>query len=196
MIRQLRQFNLSRLRLAGGIDLAISGFEPRSVSSRGVSTAPFATYKFPPRPDASAVSDTIPLFYIGRNRNGVWVVRAADGRSGSLFLLKRSALRFARSQSEPAGCAMMFLAEPIELDIDNQGSRCAGPMSTIEKAARRAPVVGAFLGSAVAAWRRFAAYVSHALASERRHRAAIEHELFGDQYRLTSKNDDDLPVVR
>jgi hypothetical protein len=166
MIRQLRQFNLSRLRLAGGIDLAISGFEPRSVSSRGVSTAPFATYKFPPRPDASAVSDTIPLFYIGR------------------------------SQSEPAGCAMMFLAEPIELDIDNQGSRCAGPMSTIEKAARRAPVVGAFLGSAVAAWRRFAAYVSHALASERRHRAAIEHELFGDQYRLTSKNDDDLPVVR
>ena len=36
----------------------------------------------------------------------------------------------------------------------------------------------------------------HAQAGECRHRTAIERELFGDRYRLSSKNDDDLPVVR
>jgi hypothetical protein len=99
---------------------------------------PSSVYKFPLRPDATIVSATIPLFYIGRNSNGVWVVREADGRSGGLFLLKQSALRFARRQSEPAGCAMMFLAEPFELDIENQGTRYADPVSAIENAARHA----------------------------------------------------------
>jgi hypothetical protein len=195
VIRQLKQFNLSRLRLAGGIDLAVSGFEPRSVSTRGAFAAPSSVYKFPPRPDATIVSETIPLFYIGRNSNGIWVVREADGRSGGLFLLKQSAQRFARRQSEPAGCAMMFLAEPFELDIENQGTCYADPVSAIENAARHAPLVGVLVRTAAAAWRKLFAHVSRALASECKHRAAIEKELFRDQYTLASKNDDDLPIV-
>ena len=69
----------------------------------------------PQRPDRSALSESIPLFYIGRNRNGFWVVRSADGRIGGLFVFKRSAVRFAREESEPAACALMFVAEPLEL---------------------------------------------------------------------------------
>jgi hypothetical protein len=195
MTRQLKQFNLSRLRLAGDIDLVVSGFEPRSFPTRGDFVAPSSVYKYPPRPDASVVSETIPLFYIGRNRNGVWVVREADGRSGGLFLLKQSALRFVRRQSEPAGCAMMFLAEPFELDIENQGGRYADPVSSIENAARYVPLVGALVRTAAAAWRKLLAHASPALASERKHRAAIEKELFHDQYTQASKNDDDLPIA-
>jgi hypothetical protein len=195
MIRQLKRFNVSRLRLAGGMDFAVAGFAPRPVSNRSVFAAPSSVYKFPPRPDATIVSETIPLFYIGRNSNGVWVVREADGRSGGLFMLKQSALRFARRQSEPAGCAMMFLAEPFELDIENQGGRYADPVSVIENAARHAPLVGTLVLTAAAAWRKLFAHVSRALAGERKHRAAIEKELFRDQYTLASKNDDDLPVA-
>jgi hypothetical protein len=77
---------------------------------------------FPCRPDASVLSKSIPLFFIGRNRNGLWVVREADGRTGGVFLLKQSALHFAQRKSAPVGCATIFLAAPIDLDIENLGS--------------------------------------------------------------------------
>ena len=99
-----------------------------------------ATTQLPRRPDASALSEAIPLFYIGRNKSGLWVVREAAGGSGGLFLFKQSAARFARRQSEPAGCAMMFLAEPFELDVENQGGRVAGcspPRAKSWRVARR-----------------------------------------------------------
>jgi hypothetical protein len=195
MIRQLKHFNVSRLRPAAGADFDVVDLAARPTSNRGIFATPSGVYKFPPRPDATVVSETIPLFYIGRNSNGVWVVREADGRSGGLFLLKQSALRFARRQSEPTGCAMMFLAEPFELDIENQGGRYADPVAAIEHAARHVPLVGALVRTAAAAWRRLFAHASRALASERKHRAAIEKELFHDQYTLASKNDDDLPIA-
>src|ERR1700722_5855540 len=88
-----------------------------------------AVLKLPPRPDATVLSESIPLFHIGQNKNGFWVARGADGRSGGLFLFKRSALGFARKRSAPAGCAIMILTEPFELDLENQGSRFAKPFA-------------------------------------------------------------------
>ena len=149
--------------------------------------------KFPGRP--SVVNEAIPLFYIGRNNSGIWVVRGAEGRSGGLFFFKRSAAHFARRQSEPAGCAMMFLAEPFELDVANQGSRLAGLFSAAsEVAARRAPFLLRCIGSIITEWRKLNALISDAFSSQRRHRQAIERELFRGQYTLCSKNDDDLPI--
>ena len=82
-----------------------------------------AALKLPQRPDATVLSESIPLFHIGRNKHGFWVAREADGRSGGLFLFKRSAIGFARKRSAPAGgCAIMILTEPFELDLENQGS--------------------------------------------------------------------------
>ncbi|HXX20741.1 MAG TPA: hypothetical protein VEJ46_15160 [Candidatus Acidoferrum sp.] len=97
--------------LSEAFGAAIDAGESPDVWSR-TSHAPDA---LPPRPDRSALNESIPLYYIGRNRNGFWVVRSADGRIGGLFVFKRSAVRFAREESEPAACALMFVAEPLEL---------------------------------------------------------------------------------
>jgi hypothetical protein len=91
---------------------------------------------------------------------------------------------------------MMFLAEPIELDVENEGSRYAAPASAIENAARNTPLVVSVLGAVIGAWRALVAQILRNLAGERRNRDAIERELFRGQYTLGSKNDDDLPVVR
>ena len=194
MIRQLKHSRVLRELWPGEMHLAYAGHGQGAAAPwRPFAPSTTAT-QLPRRPDASALSEAIPLFYIGRNKNGLWVVREAEGRSGGLFFLKQSAVHFARRQSEPSGCAMMFLDEPIELDVATQGRRHAMPKSAMEKAVRQAPSVVAVIGSVVAAWRKLIARVSCSLASERSNRAAIEKELFGGQYRLCSKNDDDLPI--
>jgi hypothetical protein len=151
--------------------------------------------QFPERPNPAILSTAIPLFYVGRNKHGFWVVREAQGRSGGVFLRQRSALRFARKQSEPLGCAIMFLNEPFNLGIENQGGRLVVPLvACIEAVTRRAPVLAVFLDMAANEWRKLVAEISYAIAGERRNRAAIERELFHGEYTLSSKNDDDLPI--
>lgn len=78
--------------------------------------------KLPPRPSAEVLSEAIPLFFIGRNEDGFWVARESDGRTGGIFLRKRSALRFANRSAQPGGCAIMFLSERLELDVENKGN--------------------------------------------------------------------------
>lgn len=77
----------------------------------------------PRRPDPSVLSESIPLFFIGRNQNGLWVAREAEGRSGGIFLFRSSALRFAKKHGAGTGCAAMFLSERLDLDVANMGSR-------------------------------------------------------------------------
>ena len=153
------------------------------------------TAKLPKRPDLTVLSETIPLFFIARNSCGFWVARDAEGGCGGAFLLRRSAVRFARNKTAPAGCAMMFLSETLELDIENQGSRFVEPLdSAIGIVWRRVPILAAFVAMAIGEWRQLVAQVSRAFADERRNRSAIERELLHGQYTLTSKNDDDLVV--
>jgi hypothetical protein len=197
MIRQLKQSRVLRKLWPDEMRLAYVGH------GQGAGPAPprwpqpesASATQLPRRPDASALSEAIPLFYIGCNKSGLWVVREAAGGSGGLFLFKQSAARFARRQSEPAGCAMMFLAEPFELDVDNQGSRFAGLLTAASSiVARRAPLLVSFIGSAITEWRNLVTEISDAFAGHRRHCDAIEKELFRGQYTLSSKNDDDLPI--
>ena len=128
MIKPLTRPQGSRPPLRG-ICLVVTGNEkmPNSPVAPGTET------KFSQRPDARAHSEAIPLFFIGRNKNGLWVAREAEGRTGGVFLLKRSALRFAKKNSAPTGCATMFLAERFELDFKNQGN----PLVTWFDAVRR-----------------------------------------------------------
>jgi hypothetical protein len=72
--------------------------------------------------DPNVLSEAIPAFFIGRNNAGLWVAREAKGRIGGIFLLKSSAVSFARAQSETAGCATIFPAERFELDLSNHGN--------------------------------------------------------------------------
>ncbi len=194
MIRQLKHSRVLRELWPAEMRLAYTGHGQGAAPRRPFAASTMAT-QLPRRPDASALSEAIPLFYIGRNKNGVWVVREAERRRGGLFLFKQSAARFVRRQSEPGGCAMMFLADSFELDVENQGSRFAGLLSAAsEVAARRAPLFVSFIGSAIAEWRKLVTEISNAFAGHRRHRDAIEKELFRGQYTLCSKNDDDLPI--
>jgi hypothetical protein len=94
---------------------------------------PTPVVKFPLRPDPRVLSAAIPLFFIGRNKHGFWGVRAAVGRAGGIFLLKRSALRFAARNSAPAGCATMFLSERFELDVENQGGVLAAGLDAMTR---------------------------------------------------------------
>ncbi len=194
MIRQLKQSRVWRELWPSEMRLAYVGHGQGTTPPHRPFAGSTTATQLPRRPDASALSEAIPLFYIGRNKYGVWVVRAAEGPSGGLFLFKQSAARFARRQSEPDGCAMMFLTEPFELDVDNQGSRFAGLLAAASKVvAGRAPLLANFIGAAITEWRKLVAEVSDAFAGHRRHRDAIEKELFRGQYKLCSKNDDDLP---
>lgn len=174
---------------------AAVGFKQYVDPSRQTATRSGAVIEFPKRPDRTVLSETIPLFYIGRNRHGFSVAREAEGCCGGVFLLRRSAVRFARKESAPVGCAMMFLNERFELDIENQGSHFVEFVAAaIDMAAHRVPAIAAFVGMAVNEWRKLVAQISRAVVGERRNRAAIEKELFHGHYRLSSKDDDDLPI--
>ena len=72
--------------------------------------------------DPGVVSETIPAFFIGRNKQGFWVARDVNGRIGGIFLLENSAVSFARSNSGAAGCASIYLSERFELDLENRGN--------------------------------------------------------------------------
>jgi hypothetical protein len=153
--------------------------------------------RLPRRPDPSILSDAIPLFLIGRNHDGLWVAREVDGRVGGVFLRKSSALRFAKKRSEPVGCATMLLAERFELDIANNGNPFVTHLGAAKRVVTRlAPRLTALIGKAAATGHTLIARLSRALAEERMHRAAIERELFHGRYKLSSKSDDDLPIVR
>ena len=72
--------------------------------------------------DPTVVSAAIPTFFIGRNRDGFWLARDVSGENGGVFLLKCSAMAFARRASRPLGCATVFLPERFELDVENRGN--------------------------------------------------------------------------
>ena len=60
---------------------------------------------------------------------------------------------------------MMFLAEPFDLDVENQGGRVAGLLAAAsEVVVRRAPLLGSFVGSVVAEWRKLIAEISNAFS--------------------------------
>ena len=116
-----------------GICLVVTGNEKMPNSP----VAPGTAAKFPRRPDARILSEKIPLFFIGRNKNGLWVAREAEGQTGGVFLLKRSALRFVKKNSVPVGCATMFLTERFELDVENQGNPLVTWLDAVQRAWRR-----------------------------------------------------------
>lgn len=102
----------------------------RPEDEHAANTAPF-------RPlDADILSETIPAFFIGRNKDGFWVARDAKGRIGGLFLRKVSAVSFARAQAGDAGCATIFPTDRFELDLENSGNPIVPYLATLMRLAR------------------------------------------------------------
>ena len=100
--------------------------------------APAAISEPFPQLDPGCVSDAIPAFFIGRNREGIWVARDAKGRIGGLFLFQAGALAFARSNSAPTGCATIYPSTTFELDLPNMGNPLVAPLLTLKHLATRA----------------------------------------------------------
>lgn len=71
------------------------------------------------------ISYVIPIFFVGRNHDGLWVAREAKGRIGGVFLFKDSATSFARRHAGETGCATIFPPERFELDLANSGNPLA-----------------------------------------------------------------------
>jgi len=111
---------LERLPLRG-ICVVMRGRTQRLDRRMPPPDVPGALAQFPQRPNPRVVSESIPLFFMARNKIGLWVAREAEGRTGGIFLFQRSALRFARKNGAPAGCATMLLAQRLELDVENRG---------------------------------------------------------------------------
>jgi len=91
------------------------------------------TQKFRPL-DTGVVSEAIPAFFIGRNKEGFWVARDVKGKVGGLFLFESSALSFARRKSRRTGCATIYQSEAFELDLKNRGNPFIthlGPLSRL-----------------------------------------------------------------
>jgi hypothetical protein len=185
-----KHFEFMSSTAAEGLGLVVANSAWNATSLRQAENEPNMLVKFPKRPDLTALSETIPLFYICQNNRGFWVAREADGRCGGVFLLRRSAVRFAQQKSAPVGCATMFLDEPRELDGVNEGNRIVEPLtSVIDLARRRAPTFTAFVAMAIAKWRRFDTQILCFCAGELKNRAASE--LVRGRYTLSSKNDGD-----
>ena len=88
----------------------------------------------------------------------------------------------------------MLVEHTIELDVPNQGNRLAESIATtIGFVRRRAPFVTNSIGAAIAEWRKLDSQISRVLAD---HRRAVENDLFRSEYKLASKNDDDVPILR
>ena len=145
-----------------------------------------AATPWPSRPHPSILSKSIPLFFISRDGDGLWIAREADFRIGGIFLFQRSAMRFAERYSAPTPCATMILSEPHELDIENRGNRWAAQLRSALRALKR-------FASKI---RAFAARASRAYIEDRMLRAALEVQLYRSRYKHSNKNDDDLPIVQ
>jgi hypothetical protein len=105
-----------------------------------------ATAPFQPL-DPGIVNESIPAFFIGRNKEGFWLARDVKGQIGGIFLLESSALAFARRNSRPSGCATIFPSERFELDLKNQGNPFIASLGPLMRVAmqvwhRTAAIIG------------------------------------------------------
>jgi hypothetical protein len=181
-----KHFDFTSSTAAEGLGLSIRNRRSPRQALNGLDTLA----NFPKRPDLTVLSETIPLFYIAQNNHGFWVAREASGRCGGVFLLRRSAVRFAQQKSAPAGCATMLLDDPLELDVTNEGSRIVEPLTEIiDFVRRRAPTFTAFVSMTLAKWRKFDAQILLFCSSNAKDRAAPE--LIRGRCTPSSKNGDD-----
>jgi hypothetical protein len=136
-----------------GICLVVTGND--SNQRRRLAASPDSVRQFPRRPDGRVLSETIQLFFIARNKSKLWVARDAEGRTGGIFLFKRSALRFAVKNGAAVGCATMFLSDRFELDVDNRGNRLVAALDAgLRHAAQSAPRLGAVVAAALSTARK------------------------------------------
>jgi hypothetical protein len=127
-------FASHRTRLVAGEAEQIRPRQPQDTPRSDGSTTVSAEFR---ALDPDIVSEAIPAFFIGRNKEGFWVARDAKGRNGGIFLLESSATSFARRNSRPAGCATIYPLERFELDLKNNGNPLVPPLASLLRVTMR-----------------------------------------------------------
>jgi hypothetical protein len=59
-----------------------------------------------------------PLFMIGRDHRGNWIVQDQKGTRGGLFVDRDAAMRFVRFECGDWPQAFVLVSEPLELDLN------------------------------------------------------------------------------
>ena len=95
MTRHTAHFNADG-PLLRGLCLVFEGHRPHHDQRQ--QPVPGTVAKFPRRPDAGVLSKSIPLFFIGRNRNGFWIAREAEDDWWRLFVKAVGASLCAKEQ--------------------------------------------------------------------------------------------------
>lgn len=62
---------------------------------------------------------TAPLFLLGLNVAGLWVIRETTGRKAGLFRTRESAIKFAREESLDGNFTIVHQPEGLEIDAHN-----------------------------------------------------------------------------
>lgn len=61
-----------------------------------------------------------PVFMVGQNNRGNWVVKEQSGIGGGLFVSREAALRFVRAENNYRPHAVVMVSGDLELDIGNR----------------------------------------------------------------------------
>jgi hypothetical protein len=61
-----------------------------------------------------------PLFMVGQDRRGNWVVQEQKGMCGGLFISREAALRYVRSENEYKPRAVVMVSGDFELEMNNR----------------------------------------------------------------------------
>jgi hypothetical protein len=142
------------LRRASKHSTATVDRERARTGSLSADEAATVTAQFRPL-DPGIVNEAIPAFFIGRNKEGFWVARDANGQIGGIFLLENSAVSFAREHSRPAGCATIYPSERFELDLENKGNPLVAQLGWLKRLAMRGRQrMAAFMGKMTEAVKR------------------------------------------
>jgi len=78
-----------------------------------------------------------PLFVVGQNTRGNWVVQDQKGMRGGLFVNREAALRYVRSENGFKPQAVVMVSGGIELDMNREASALLHVKSASDLANRR-----------------------------------------------------------
>jgi hypothetical protein len=88
----------------------------------------------PPSPKAVA---SVPLFRVGKDSQGHWVVQDQQGLRGGLFVDRAEALKFAMFENGNRPQAVIMVPGVLELDIGGGNSAAKNVASDIQVPLRR-----------------------------------------------------------
>jgi hypothetical protein len=78
-----------------------------------------------------------PVFLMGQDRRGNWVVQDQQGTRGGLFVDREAALRYVRSENGFKSQAVVMVSSGIELDMNRNASAGLRGEGAFDIASRR-----------------------------------------------------------